>query len=49
MKAEKNSMAGGVFMLVGLVVLLAVPMVLGHFVMVPAVVETVQASAAVAQ
>lgn len=36
MKNEKNSMAGGVFMLFSLVMMLSVPMVIGHYTLKPA-------------
>ena len=38
MKAENNSMAGGIFMLCGLIMLLTVPMVIGHYALSPATV-----------
>ncbi len=45
MNTEKSSMAGGVFMLFGLVVMLSVPMVVGHFALKAAPQVTVQADA----
>ncbi len=46
MKTKDNSMAGGVLMLCGLVILLTVPMVIGHFALSPAAPAPIQVSSA---
>jgi hypothetical protein len=45
MKSETNSMVGGVIMLCGLVVLLSVPMIIGHYALPSVAPVTVQADA----
>lgn len=49
MKADTHSMTGGVVMLFGLVVLLAVPMVVGHFALKSSAEPALHANASQAQ
>jgi hypothetical protein len=49
MKTNNGSMAGGVWMLVSLVVMLTIPMVIGHFSLEKSPQVTVQADASIAQ
>lgn len=49
MKAEQNSMTGGIIMLCSLVIMLTIPMIIGHYTLAAPAPAPIQVSAVTAQ